>query len=211
MLPTNEKASFKIGDIGLHPVQGLVINKNPNLDNIIKAIPKSANYTKQHLYILSDEKIEEGDKYLLPNGLITEAVTNYQRPIEYRKVIASTDESLNLSKPSPTFINKYVSEYNKGNIISDIMVEYENRDVNPLSETWREDYIRFGLKHKENIQTLLRVSDDNTITIRKVKDSWDREEVERLCRKAYSDAFSDATDFNPLFSYSENKWIEENL
>ena len=46
------------------------------------------------------------------------------------KIIATTDISLvkeyNLPQPSQQFIQKYIEEYNKGNIITDVLVEYES-------------------------------------------------------------------------------------
>ena len=45
------------------------------------------------------------------------------------KIIATTDISLvkeyNLPQPSQQFIQKYIEEYNRGNIITDVLVEYE--------------------------------------------------------------------------------------
>lgn len=43
----------------------------------------------------------------------------------YREVLATTDTSLNLPQPSKQFIEKYIEEYNKGNVITDVLVEYE--------------------------------------------------------------------------------------
>ena len=43
----------------------------------------------------------------------------------YREVLATTDDSLRLPQPSQQFIQKYIEEYNRGNIITDVLVEYE--------------------------------------------------------------------------------------
>ena len=56
----------------------------------------------------------------------------------YREVLATTDETLYLTfnngktdlkfvlpQPSQQFIQKYIEEYNKGNIITNVLVEYE--------------------------------------------------------------------------------------
>ena len=96
----------------------------------------------------------------------------------YREVLATTDSSLwrpshkyasdviLLPQPSQQFIEKYIEEYNKGQQITECLVEYE--DIYPEHFTYNPS---------ENIITRLKVDKNNTITIKKVKDSWNREEV----------------------------------
>lgn len=141
----------------------------------------------QHLHFTSDEKIKEGDWFLNSK---TNAIGQYNgsKILLFKgdkKIISSTDESLkfikhdetvpypkgvqiSLSKPSLNFIEKYIECYNKGEIITDVLVEYESQSysnrfedgksiINP--DTWGR-----MLKLKVNPK-------DNTITIRKVKDS----------------------------------------
>jgi len=102
-----------------------------------------------------------------------------------KKVIATTDTSLtlyingynmgkSLPQPSQQFIEKYIEEYNKGQQITECLVEYE--DIYPEHFTYNPS---------ENIITRLKVDKNNTITIKKLKDSYTREEVEILCRRAY--------------------------
>ena len=122
-----------------------------------------------HLYIISDEEIKEGDyviDYLndlygpYTNGDIikTEFTKAY-------KVIATTDTSLNFPKTKKSFISKYISEYNKYNIITDVMVEYNNNllDIAGTGKTILKQYVN--------------INSHNEITIRRVKDSWTEEEV----------------------------------
>ena len=94
----------------------------------------------------------------------------------YREVLATTDESLNLPQPSQQFIQKYIEEYNRGNIITDVLVEYELIS--------NEEYFLNTINPDENVpyfdENLKINSKDNTITIKKVKDNWNREEVDRL-------------------------------
>ena len=136
----------------------------------------------------------------------------------YREVLATTDTSLialygsdeegyrkmrdGLPQPSKQFIEKYIEEYNKGNVITDILIEYElisneeyfGNTVNPDN-----DVPYFDEKLKINPK-------DNTITIKKIKDSYSREEVIELLKDIASDANRDSD-----FSFNTNKWIEENL
>lgn len=81
----------------------------------------------QHLYIISNEEIKEGDW-----------VINYYNVIAKwgghgdlngcKKIIASTDKSLGLSEPSQDFLKLYIEEYNKSNQIKKVLVEYIKLD-----------------------------------------------------------------------------------
>lgn len=156
MLPTSEKAASNIIKLG-------------NLIGIAKTF-SSQKMENQHLYITSDEEIKEGDIYFsiliskvytAPKGFIKSKINN---PKTEYKVIASTDKSLGLPQPSQSFIEKYISEYNKVNIIKEVMVEY-----NML--------IAHDNQGNKLIEYDLKISKDNTITISRVKDSWNKEEV----------------------------------
>ena len=211
MLSTNKKAKFN--DLVIHPIDGLLVQfKHQNCTEVA-----------QNLYFLSDEEIKEGDWIL--NNLLED-----KRPIQVtkelledgllkddKKIIATTDKSLftetksigytedrarvfygkeYLPQPSQSFIEKFVEEYNEGNVITEVMVEYE-------TITKRYGSCSIGEGVTMNVEQL-KVSKDNTITIRKVKDSWNRDEVEEKIRKgAYVLLNGSIGDFD--------KWIEENL
>jgi len=111
-------------------------------------------------------------------------------------------QMFNLPQPSQSFIEKYVDEYNKGNVITEVMVEYEEGKYN-LDEL-RERHLK-GLPHSYDYCNL-KISKDNTITIRKVKDSWSRDEVVKIINK-----ISEEIDFESATQETIDKWIEENL
>ena len=145
-----------------------------------------------------------------------------------KKIIATTDSSLklhtveeyplgasmdvykNLPQPSQSFIEVFVREFNKGNVITDVLVECEGyhgintsiAEVNMISgdgtKNWKglEDFRDFKIKVNPK---------DNTITIKKVKNSWNRNELIEKLR----DMHLDIVDGN--YSKGLNKWIEENL
>ena len=173
----------------------------------------STNLIPQHLYITSNEEIKEGDwlvegiPSLFPFAVIKATKEDYDRCRENwqygscRKIIATTNETLYLTfnngktdlkfvlpKPSDSFISKYIEEYNKGNIISDVLVEF----VAPTAKDWNT----------------LKVDSNNTITIKKVKDSYSREEVINLLYK-YNDGIIDR--YSQLTNKDLDKWIKENL
>lgn len=142
----------------------------------------------QHLYIISDDVIKEGDwLYNLQSKKIRQCFSIEKNRLVYneydKKIIATSDNSLAvdiidieeysfdivyLPQPSQSFIEKYIKQYNKENIITDIMVEYERDE-----EVTGYEY------------DTLKVDKDNTITIKRIKDTFGLEEVKKLCKSAF--------------------------
>ena len=114
-----------------------------------KGIVKTKN-KNGYLYLLSDDEIKEGDwclQFHKTNTNIPINVVKYKNYGEgnyyFKKIIATTDSSLEifdkelsnrhsvkvnilLPQLSKQFIEKYIEEYNKGNVITDVLVEYES-------------------------------------------------------------------------------------
>jgi hypothetical protein len=174
MLPTGFVA--RRSEIGLQVYKtNLKIIGHSENENII--------YNQQHLYIISDDEIKEGDWcYNIVSKTIFQANKNFIKLITdpnvtlttNKKIIATTDTSLiiedyneevgfnayNLPQPSQQFIEKYIECYNRGEVITDVLVEYE--DFN-----W--DLLVSG---KTIINQILKINPkDNTITIKELKDS----------------------------------------
>lgn len=196
------------------------------------------DYKSYHLYITSDDKIKEGDYYLnTSNNKITihKALSIYggiDNICNNRKIISTTDSYLyyilnhnvdnkkfnqqkSLPQPSQSFIKKYVDEYNNGNIITEVMVEYEE-------EYWRDrskgdNIIVHSKEEAEQYNCImdyypdkLKVSKDNTVTITKVKDNLTWKEVELMLSAFICEHCPEtSTKFSPGMYL--NKWIEENL
>ena len=138
----------------------------------------------------------------------------------YKKIIATTDKSLGLSdvgkqgystdefnpilpQPSESFIKEYIESYNKGEVVKDVMVEYD-----------RESVIGANDKPQYTNNHILYVNPkDNTITIKKIKDNWDREEVSILLAELAAEFIcDDGIYFNKVVQISDvYKWIKENL
>lgn len=180
-----------------------------------------AGYKTVYLYITSDEEIKEGDWYLNNDVLfraddVFDDGNNPNQNKDNKKIIATTDSSLKgkwnhtcfsgeemydkLPQPSQQFIEKYIECYNKGQIITDVLVEYEEYAVGNYGMSDGEPTIDIRLKVNPK---------DNTITIKKVKDSWTREEVEQLCRYAHRNGYWRAMGHSDTLD--EEYWIEENL
>ena len=206
MLPTNQKSRlFKGGG---------------SLNYLSHTVDDGEGWrSPQHLYIISDDKIKLFDWIYNNKENIVEQITSKTQLIfvleenkenqTFKKIIATTDSSLEifdkelsnrhsvkvnilLPEPSQQFIQKYIEEYNKGNYIEDVLVEYEDGKSYSGNE---------GLIIKEWLKIDPK---DNTITIKKVKDSWSREEVEDLIYSAMKDRC-----YTTIAEWK--KWIEENL
>ncbi len=186
MLSTNEKINI-IEDRGKFE-----LIKNAQKANTINSIVKG-----YHLYIISDDEIKENDWYLGTYmkssyyGLYKcdskrlEAITKEFKNVA-KKVIASTDSSLELPQPSKQFIEKYIEEYNKDNIITDILVEYEDIIYNPEKDREYQSNDRINIEDCDK-QTRLKINPkDNTITIKKIKEIYTKDEVIRLLERYIS-------------------------
>ena len=186
--------------------------------------PKDSTVQFWNLYIISDDEIKEGDWVVYKNkmiyqnsyGEIGSVIGDEDFIRKYcKKIIATTDESLNLPQPSDSFIKKYVEGYNKGNVITDVLVEYNIYDD-------QCDGLSCGICNcnhtTEKLISELKINPkDNTITIKKVKDSYTREEHISNIKKFSLELGSKIHCFlkeDGTLSISiqdVNKWIEENL
>lgn len=218
MLPINEKAE-----------NCLVMEYNGDLyftkQLLTESYRKEARIATYHLYILSDEEIKEGDWYLLvPEDQVKQAKINIAPHRDFKKIIATTDSSLlleneeviaraagfkssitiwdTLPQPSQSFLEVFVREYNKGNVIKEVMVEYKEEDWTGEGEIDRSYY-----------KTKLKVNPkDNTITIKRVKESWNREEVEKLVKEAFEGGYCSAlNNSKAIKGITSKEWIEQNL
>jgi len=113
---------------------------------------------------------------------------------DYRKIIATTNKDLGLPQLSQEFIQQYVDEFNKGNIIKTVEVEYNVHGFGTFDMT--------GL-HQQTT-SILKINSDNTIGIKLIKDNFSRAEVINLINKFSYENCDDAYQRN-------DKWIKENL
>jgi len=189
----------------------------------------------QNLYFLSDDEIKEGDWMICDFIHNPDDSPYYQLHNDFgmagkccKKIIATTDNILAMLIPDPiirtaptyfpipsqSFIEKYIKEYNNGTPITEVLVEYEDcgtEDKQSLGELPHQDstYGTFYMGHKLKINLK-----DNTITIKKVKDSWTREEVIKFLHNIAQDAISEPEIFVTGICFDKDKfnnWIESNL
>jgi hypothetical protein len=142
MLPTNEKASK--GDLTIFGNNLIVASSILHLAQV-----------SQHLYFTSDDEINN-------KVLKSDHNVDYEQNHVF-KIIATTDNRIKnqmlldgfdriYPQPSQSFIEHFVSEYNKGNVITDVLVEYEYRhdDSVPYPKTL-------------DGKSVLKINPDNTI------------------------------------------------
>jgi len=153
---------------------------------------KIVNWKPQHIYILSDEEIYPDEYFLiLHSNKISKNHYNHKLiKSGGNKIIASTNPELNLPTPSHSFVKKFCELGG----IEEVMVEY--KEFHPIGSG-----------------STLFIKDDNTITIKKVKESWNEEEVRELMRIAWNAKdieYQKAGMFLPECIHFA-KWIEQNF
>lgn len=148
----------------------------------------------KYLYITSDEEIKEDNYGLSALNEVVLIGKLYDKSL-YKKIIATTDISLGLPLISQQFIEKYIEEYNKGNVITKVKVEEECIGYYPVYIGYIDVY---GIK----------VNPDNTINIKPIKDSYNRKEVIKIIHSICGEMYKKCIIYSPS---SVNNWIEENL
>ena len=214
LLPSKENAPLMI-DLNesswSDTYKKLLYSKNFDFDEF----DHTKNFThtnKQHLYILSDDEIKEGDWFY---DIELKAINKRVGVIPFKsydckKVIATTDNTLlndddfinsvtpfrNLPELSQQFIQQYVEAYNNGKPIEEVDVEY--RLIDYAVEDEPNSSFKYGVITNSN----------NTINIRLVKDTWTRDEVIKLLY-SFGNKMENAEYNEPYWRYE--KWIEESL
>ena len=178
-----------------------------------------------HLYILSDENIKEGDWcHHFPSDEIIKYPNGGFPTKHAMKVIASTDSSLTkgwvrdndpqrlnpnyvdittmngLPQPSPQFVEKFVEEYNKGNVIKEVNVDFI---FNTTNEDWSKTPVQLEGFYSP------KVDKNNFITITKIKESWNKDEIKELFNKFRKD-FPLHRGIQ-IMDNDLDSWINENL
>ena len=154
----------------------------------------NSDLTKRHLYITSDEVIKEGDWFILNNcNPIQCVMKDFPQAKDVKKIIATTDTSLGIALISKEFINYFIEQYNKGNVIKEVWVEFKviSNDLSPV----------------------LHYNSKKIINIKPIKDSWSREEVTQLLHKYENDMLYYGRDgyYRSCFPKAIDDWANKNL
>jgi hypothetical protein len=146
----------------------------------------------QNLFILSpDEEIRSGDWYYDEIIGIQQKLSDLKSPsLPRKKIIATTGPSLNLPLIPTTYLKEYIKDYNNGVIPTEVEVEYivDKFDIRnqykdcPSGKYHDDEPIPPSPDNlfSNPLYFIPKLSPDNTINIKKAKDSWTREEVIEL-------------------------------
>ena len=165
----------------------------------------------QHLHIVNNDTIQENDWFIGDNASLKKCTLNNAGNINFKggwysgssnckKVIATTDITLKrvvgigtfapLPQLSKEWIEYFISEYNKENVTTDVLVEYEeffeleDYDDDGIHINWfdktKHKYFKSKIKNRHIYKPTIKINSDNTITIKSTKDTWNREEVAQL-------------------------------
>ena len=215
ILPTNQQTKYLMVYSDVEKTKGKLI---------LNGLKNDEYKEYQHLYIISDDEIKEDDWYYDNVVLQIRQWKSFMiyNKLQHKKVIATTDSSLEINsnfdynqllpnknnfrfylpQPSQQFIQKYIEEYNKGNVITDVLVEYNCGDSHCSLFGCQK---HLGCKN-ESIQTVKINPKDNTITIKKLINNWNRKEVETIVKSIFRDIYTNKDWESKAYS-----WIEENL
>ena len=185
-----------------------------------------------HLYILIDDEIKKED-FVIQNNQI--CIAKFNKPILFpykggngidlidgKKIISSTDPSLNLPKPSQAFIKKYCESNGE---IDKIMVEYNQQYLHSIydedngSDNWTKiSKEEFEIKSSKrdyfdefDLREWIKTNSKNEISISSVKNNWSREEVKELIIESFRQGFYQGKEDEFLKRETIQNWIKETI
>jgi hypothetical protein len=199
-------------------------------------LPKGGGSKMTNIYITSDEEIEDGDWFVTGIPTVGKSIHKYAGKCGdfiignddfycfkcfSKKIIATTDLLITVHRVNsdsdrvPTipqsFVNYFVEQYNKGNVIEKVMVEYKEEKKEEVSFIKCMSNIAYG-----PVFDTLKINDKNEITIQQIKETYTREEVVEFGLKCLELGMD--LQNNPLPRLLEisgkdyyNKWLEEKL
>jgi hypothetical protein len=168
-------------------------------DLFIATIDAQLSY-KQHLYLISDDEIKEGDWALNEYAKMVYQAKFGGNVAGSKKIIATTGTNLRFVKDHvhynflpqipESFIQAYIKTYNEGSPITEVAVEYDHGVL-----IGQPDFI-------------LKLRSDNTVIIHQAR-TYTRDEVERLSTKAFEAGMDHQCD--PSTNPGRETWLEKNL
>ena len=188
-------------------------------------------YEHQHLYFTTDDRVDEGDWILwwdkvcqVKRNRVTSTVEtvcgNVAPRIDFRKISSSTDPKLTITTkrdaigaevtgektfdcPLPQPSQAFIEAYCKAGGIDEVDIEYETiiGDDNGTGSKWHPNY---------NTSQILKVDSHNTITIHPIKDSWSREEIDKICEQVFQAGRLSILEPVPKYLFYSD-WIKQNL
>lgn len=158
----------------------------------------------QHLYIVSDDEIKEGDWcYDRLTGIFQYGVSPVELLDVSKKIIATIDKSL--IPNGVTAYGKKLNLFTLPQIPESFLIEYCKNPVDKV-------LVEYDCDHNQMLNKVidaLKLNSDNTINISSIKEKMysKKEVIDLIC-----DAINDANESNNRnVSLNYQTWIEENL
>jgi hypothetical protein len=227
MLATEKASSDK---------QLFIIHNKLELGTFVKGIKSTSNCVAQELYFIIHERPKPNEWYISHDNRLLQWNKDLEELVQShvgmfnemskdlpKKVIASSDTTLLvgndsnplknyfLPQPSDSFIKRYIETFNQGVPIVDVMIDYE----------WNEKYGNGTVTYNDRYK--LKLDKNNTITITRIKESWNKEEIiqfmddwyDKNIFDSYLNELIDKNLSGESLSFSKSdvgkKWIENNL
>ncbi len=199
-------------NIVLHTINNrLLLDDDKTL--VERILPKFGR--NEELYILSNEIPKENDLCINANNRIVRALKDDRDFEPLKKIIATTDEYLGCSNTSishlfaqipQSFIGHYIREYNKGNLISKVLVEVEEKEY--LGEVFNGR--GKPTKMYSDINNI-KLNQNNEISIlTEQKQVFSRKEVVRLLNDLNNTLnIVNTPEFEGEITFED--WIQQNL
>jgi len=168
----------------------------------LSSYPLKEGLVPQHLYLISDEMIKEGDWGLnIYDQRIDKCIKSNKESIQehWRRIEATTDKSSGLPLIPQSFIEEYVQKQGK---IDKVYIQLEIVNLpDPHTEEWRP---------KSRLK--LTPFPYNEVIILPVKDNFTREEVEDEILQFVLDIYynAGAIDSDGKLKKKINEWFDKN-
>jgi len=206
-----------VGQICRNSIEYFIWTKQHEILNVRSKLAEYRQVEVYNLHFVIDKEPSVGDYFYDPKIQITCIMANKNYNVEgCKKLIATLSSKLTPSPmPSPGFISKYVESLNSGKVIDEVMVQciltWEGVPGYPKS---------FKDAKIEDARLVPLVDKGGYITIKKVKESWNKEEVKNIVRETLratgKEIKAEMKNIQtcPYIEFSEddlNKWLDKNL
>jgi len=188
----------------------IMLGAENGMFNLVGGVLSLSKEGNTDIFLVTDEDASAGDVAVTIDG-------------KNKKVIATTDSSLNLPRPSIRFIKKYISLFNSGKKIESVYVEYTPiyDSLNPYKDdiVFDEEY-EVLMRNIENPIYIPKVNPkNNTIVIRKKVNDIPKDVLkdillrytERYAAKLFKEDYTkDKVLFKSLPTFIDN-YVKEEL
>lgn len=170
--------------------------KNALLFNSGNAASNSGStYQFYEIYIISDEEPKNNEWCVGNKGSVLKVPKLWISSGDWKKIIATTDKSLNLPLIHDSFLPPFIKAYNEGKAITEVDLEMcGGTNDRFIQKEWR-----------------IKTRPDNTVIIHESK-KYSKEEVVKLLNGMAEYITNEvlADDYMPTIE-DTNKWIDKNL